>query len=107
MLDYGKLLGKNIKNLRKMRNLTQLQLAEAIDIDFKYLSRIETGIASPSLKTLEKLSHVLNVDVTQLFDFSEYKTDDDLKKELIDKINSYKNNQLKLLLNAAKLIDLQ
>lgn len=42
-------IGRNIRHLRKKKNLTQDQLAELIDGDQKYISRIESGKAKASL----------------------------------------------------------
>lgn len=38
-----KILGTNIKKYRKLRNMTQENLAEAVGIEIKTLSLIETG----------------------------------------------------------------
>jgi transcriptional regulator with XRE-family HTH domain len=48
------LLAQNIKKLRKVRNLTQKELAEKLGVDQGHVSKIETGAAKPS-KQLIKL----------------------------------------------------
>lgn len=68
MQDTKKLLGQRIKELRKLNKLTQEELAEAVGIDPKHLSSIETGRNSPTLLTLEKISGALNVQIKTLFD---------------------------------------
>jgi DNA-binding XRE family transcriptional regulator len=55
MESVKKLLGQRIKEIRKSKNLTQPALAELVNVDSKYISRIETGNSYPSLDTLEKL----------------------------------------------------
>ena len=50
-MDYSK-LGKRIREERKKLNLTQAQLAEAIDISDTYMGAIERGERSLTLDTL-------------------------------------------------------
>lgn len=105
MENVEKFLGQNIKKYRKARGFTQAELAEALEIDFKYLSRLETGIATPSIRILDKMSDVLKVEVAQLFDFSEQKDEKTLRKELLNKIETYSLEKLNLLSDFLKVID--
>jgi len=59
-------LGSNIKRYRKLRGFTQEKLAEALDMEIKSLSLIETGNCFVSSKTLNKLSSVLEVAPSDL-----------------------------------------
>lgn len=63
------LLGSQIANIRKRRNLTQAQLAESVNVATETISRIERGISIPSVKTLEKISHALQTPLTDFFAF--------------------------------------
>jgi transcriptional regulator with XRE-family HTH domain len=63
--------GKRVKYLRRLKNLTQAQLAEKLSLSVNYVSQIETGIASPSFKTLLLLSQGLDVELKDLFDFEQ------------------------------------
>ena len=63
------LLGKRVKYLRRLKNLTQAQLAEKVDLSVNYISQIETGIASPTFQTLSMLAKGLDVEIKELFDF--------------------------------------
>ena len=58
-----------LKLLRKQKNLTQEELAEAMAMSVEFISNLERGINAPSFETLEKLAIVLNVTVRDLFDF--------------------------------------
>ena len=77
-------LGKKIKNIRKIRKLTQTELT-GTKVTRNMLSRIENGAANPSLDTLEYLADGLGVSVSYLLS-----EDDDLlfyeKKEKITQI---------------------
>jgi len=61
--------GTHLRRLRRRKDFTQEQLAEATEISVEFLSNIERGINAPSFETLEKLSKVLDVPVKELFDF--------------------------------------
>ena len=66
-----KLLGLNIAYYRKLNNLTQLQLAEKINISRTHMSNIEAPNmpTSISLETLLDISDALNVPISSLLDF--------------------------------------
>ena len=64
-MDY-KRLGLRIREERKRLNLTQAQLAEAIDISDTYMGAIERGERSLTLDTLVNLVNRLGVTVDYL-----------------------------------------
>jgi transcriptional regulator with XRE-family HTH domain len=55
----AKKLGKKIKLARIEHDMTQTQLASAIGSMQKSISKYETGMALPTLETLEKIARVL------------------------------------------------
>lgn len=69
MGELRKKFGLRLRYLRREKDLTQEQLAEAIDVSSEFLSNIERGINAPSFKTLEKLAKALHVSVKEFFDF--------------------------------------
>lgn len=48
---------------RKTQNMTQKDLAERTGIDQANISKIETGLRSPTLNVLEKLANGLNMNI--------------------------------------------
>ena len=64
-----KKLGQRIADLRRSRELTQEQLAEAVDCSVEFISLVERGVNSPSVAGLEKFAKVLKVEVRDLFTF--------------------------------------
>lgn len=65
---FIKKVGLRIKELRKERNLTQLDLAAKSDMEESALQRIEAGRTNPTLKTLLKISNALeDVKLSQFF----------------------------------------
>ncbi|OGG31524.1 hypothetical protein A3A63_01070 [Candidatus Gottesmanbacteria bacterium RIFCSPLOWO2_01_FULL_46_9] len=62
-------LGKNIKRIRRKKNLVQEKLAEMVKVTPKYIQYIESGKRSPSLKSLYKIAKALSVKVRDLMPF--------------------------------------
>ena len=59
-------LNERIKNLRKENNLTQLQLAEMLNVTDKAISKWEVGEANPDIGLLPKLAVIFNVTIDYL-----------------------------------------
>lgn len=59
-------IGLNVRKFRKARKWTQQQLADAVELDFRTISRIETGKALPPIPTLEIIGDKLDVSVNEL-----------------------------------------
>lgn len=66
-----RLLGLTIAYYRKIRGMTQLELAEAVHISRTHMSNIEApnGKTSISLNKLFDIAEALDVPVKDLFDF--------------------------------------
>ena len=65
-----KILGRNIFNARRLKNLSQNQLAEKLDISREHLAKLETGKRRISLKLLFILSDILEIKESKLLDFN-------------------------------------
>ncbi len=63
------MLGKNIKNARKQKGLSQNSLAELLDISREHLAKIETAKRTVSLGLLFKICEILEIAEKELFDF--------------------------------------
>ncbi len=59
-------LNERIKNLRKEKNLTQLQLAEILNVTDKAVSKWEVGEANPDIGLLPKLAETFGVTLDYL-----------------------------------------
>jgi transcriptional regulator with XRE-family HTH domain len=60
------ILAKNVRILRKEIGLSQEELAFQCDIDRTYISKVERGIANPSLLVLLKIADILKVEIKDL-----------------------------------------
>ena len=59
-------LANNVKKHRKQAGLSQEELAFQCDIDRTYISKLERGVANPSLLILVKIAETLNVRIEDL-----------------------------------------
>ncbi|OHA89272.1 MAG: DNA-binding protein [Candidatus Zambryskibacteria bacterium RIFCSPLOWO2_01_FULL_42_41] len=66
MAQISKTLGKNIKQIRLRRKMSQGDICRAIDMDRSYMSAIEGGKVNVTIAIVEKLAHALNVSVDEL-----------------------------------------
>lgn len=88
MGEISRKLGLRIKELREKRGLTQLKLAEVLNMEASNLSKIERGVQIPKEESLEKIAKVFEVDIKDLFDY-EHLSD---RKIIIEKINTLLEN---------------
>lgn len=91
MSNLKKMLGKRIKFIRKERKMTQERLAELVEIGTPNISYIESGKFAPSSDTLQKIAIALNVSPRELYDFSDFRDINDIKKELFEALESNEN----------------
>lgn len=96
-MENKKLLGKRIKELRKLSDLTQEKFSEMIGIETTSLSGIESGRHFPSMPTLEKIANNLNVELKTLFEFKHLQPINEIKQDIIKNIDKLDDNQIKLI----------
>ena len=67
------LVGSNISRLRKARGMTQMQLAEYVNLSRTHISNLEAPNmpTSISLEKLFDISDILEVPIKDLFEFRE------------------------------------
>ena len=66
-----RLIGGDIRGLRKARGLTLTDLAEASGLSIGYLSLLERDRATPSIKALHAVSRALGVTISWFFEASD------------------------------------
>ena len=73
---YREKFGRNLKKIRESKNLTQFDLATAMNnlmlesnIEKTTISRIENGRTNITLSTAIKISIALEIELKELFDF--------------------------------------
>jgi transcriptional regulator with XRE-family HTH domain len=100
-----KLLGARIKELRKLRRLSQEKLAEMINIDPKHLSRIEVGRSFPSMDTLSGIAKSLQVELKDFFEFTHLKKSSrEMSKDICNLLKETEEERLRLILKVVRSI---
>lgn len=67
-INTYKILGRNIRNLRKNRNISQEVLADKISSARNYVGCIERAEKVPSIAVILDIKNVLNCEISDLFD---------------------------------------
>lgn len=65
--DIDERVGREIRHLRKARGATLTDLSKKAGLSQGYLSQIERGISSPSVKALHSISRALGVTISWFF----------------------------------------
>lgn len=68
MKNLNKIVGNNIKKIRKENNLTQRQLADFLKICESSISKYEKGTTDISISKLGELSKIFNIPVVKLLE---------------------------------------
>lgn len=74
-----------ISTLRKEKGMTQLELAEKMEVTDKAVSKRERDLSFPDINTLPKLAETFNVSVDDLMQ---------VKTKMTEKINKHKINEI-------------
>lgn len=91
MVNDKKEFGKNLRKWRKLRGITQEQLAFDSGTTAQTISAYECGAAIPGFNTLTKLTNSLDISLAQLFAYdSSYLTIDDKELQYI-LVEKFKN----------------
>ena len=96
MEDIKKLLGAKISQVRKQRGLSQMQLAEMLEISVNALGIIETGNGFLTAETLEKILVNLNLEPDELFSFGGLKSDNEIFQNILKNLDIIKSDRTKL-----------
>lgn len=105
--------GENLKQLRLSKDMTQEKLADAIGVSFQAISKWERGEGYPDITTLPVISTFFGVtlddllgvnraeteaEITSIIEEYDNLTDDELRKQLLDKLIGIAPNDFRVLL---------
>ncbi len=91
-------LGVRIKHFRKLRGLTQEQLAEKADLSLNFIGIIEIGRSTPSLKSLNRIAKALGAPLHALLKFSNATPSAHaLRKKIVQDVDALSPRQLEFL----------
>ncbi len=69
-IDLQKKFGAKLAYIRKSKKLSQMQLADMVNMNFNYIGQIERGEANVTINTIKNIADALNIEVFELFKFS-------------------------------------
>lgn len=96
-MEYERILGAHIKDVRKRRNMTQETLAELVDVTSQHISNIETGKTKVSLSTFIKIVNELNIPPEMVLAECMRIEAPALKSDIMDIIQDCNQMELKIL----------
>lgn len=68
--NLEKKFGTKLAYIRKSKKLSQMKLAEIVNMNFNYIGQIERGEANVTIHTMKILADALNVEMKELFTFT-------------------------------------
>ena len=104
MADTKLLLGKRIRYLRRLDDLSQEDLAEKAGVSHKYIGEIERGKANLTIDIAEKIAAALNIEMMDLFDYKHEVSQQELKKEINALIRNAGDDELQKIYRVIKSI---
>ena len=100
------MLGEKIKSYREKRNMTQVEIAEALEVKPATISKYESGMLEPNIESLKKLAKLFDISIDELlkednFDISKINILEVLReqKDMKLKGNLYHNTQITFAYN--------
>jgi transcriptional regulator with XRE-family HTH domain len=79
----SQLFGRRLRQIRESVGLIQVELARALDVDAKHLSRLERGKVNPSFEIIFKMARVLKVSPSLFFELEDSETDPRVRRKRI------------------------
>ena len=68
--EFLKALGLKIKVMRTLREVSQDEISNALGVDKSYLSKLERGLANPTILYLKSLANYFNIEIKDFFDLN-------------------------------------
>ena len=68
--NLRKKFGAKLAYVRNSKKLSQMKLAEKVDMNFNYIGQIERGEANVTIQTMTLLTNTLDIEMKELFDFT-------------------------------------
>lgn len=100
-------LGKRIASIRKAKGLTQQELGEKAQLNYKHIGDIERGVQNPSLTLLQSIADGLDIEIVDFFQISGQADSRDEKIQSINKIlESLPDQRVSQVLLALKILSL-
>lgn len=80
------MISERLKQLRKLKNITQLELAKEMHVAKTTIASYEQGVSEPSITMITKLSNYFNVSPSYLMGWEAIKPNTDGQSGLLDEV---------------------
>lgn len=98
------LLGEKIKKIRRMKNLSQNNLAELVNVSLSYISRIECGKNHISLDLLVNVCEALETTVSEIMTGNQENFEGDYYNEFLYLMKGCTNFEKRLIIEVCNVI---
>ena len=68
-MDIAKVVGDNIKEARKLKGMTQSQIAQIFRMTQQQYSRFENGVFELNYEQIVKICEILDITPNEIFNF--------------------------------------
>ncbi len=102
-LDFAS-IGQRIKEVRTQRQLTQENLANAVDVNVSHISNIETNKVKVSLTLLVAICNALDCTVDYILGSEYHAPTSVVEKELLNTVKDLGQEKKEQLLRIAKVL---
>ncbi len=97
-------MGSFISEMRKTKKMTQKDLAQALGITDKAVSKWERGLSYPDISLLSRLADVLGVTVSELLDGEKEDTVPEVQEKKVEHVLQYADRTAERKLRSLKVI---
>lgn len=80
--------GLRVRMFRKLKRLSQANLADRVGCDVSHLGAIERGQRAATVRTAELIAAALNLPIGAFFDFARVREESDLANRLRDRMET-------------------
>lgn len=102
-IDFN-IIGKRLKEARKLKNLTQEQLSEKMGVSIAYLSKVETGKIHINLERLSQICSILGITEGEILNGVSINSDRYLHSEFYSLLKNTSSKNQKLAYRVLKAI---
>ncbi len=98
------LLGKQLRQIRIEKGLSQEKLSELVFISPRQMCLIENGNSYPSLDTFVRIAEILEIDINKFFSINSSENDN-IRTSIIDMVKGLDRKKLPLLKDIIVAVD--
>ncbi len=98
------LLGKQLRQIRIEKGLSQEKLSELVFISPRQMCLIENGNSYPSLDTFVRIAEILEIDINKFFSINSSENDS-IRTSIIDMVKALDRKKLPLLKDIIVAVD--